>query len=149
MNCSIAPLWGMLVTLTALITRLQNKLLHLTMRWLASGHPHNIWNHLKAMRDSYGDYCFQRTVRSRVMASDEWESDGEFEASVLQMDVKSEDRGLEDLISETHTNDRNRVSAVSVFPKAKVEPTIPNCSTPQNPQTSRQTDIQAGESAFA
>ena len=112
------------------------------------GHPHNIWNHLKAMRDSYGNYCFQRTVSSRVMASDEWESDGEFEASVLQMDVKSEDRGLEDRISETHTNDRNRVSVVSVFPKAKVEPTIPNCSTPQNPQTSRQTGIQAGESAF-
>ena len=78
------------------------------------------------------------------MASDEWESDGEFEASVLQMDVKSEDRGLEDHISDTPTNDKNRVSVVSVFPKAKVEPTVPNCSTPQNPQTSRQSDIRAG-----
>ena len=108
-----------------------------------------VGHRLKTMQVRYDDFCFQRTVSLRAMASDEWESDGEFEASVLQMDVKSEERGLEDRISETHTNDRNRVSVVSVFPKAKVEPTIPNCSTPQNPQTSRQTDIQAGESAFA
>lgn len=55
------------------------------------------------------------------MEADDWESDGEFEASILDMEVNSK---------QSMIPSSGSTSAVSVQPKIKREPRPSSCSTP-------------------
>lgn len=65
-----------------------------------------------------------------MMDSDGWESDGEFEASILQIETKMEPPSTQP--PSCHApHSQATSSAVSVYSKVKTEPSIPKCSTPR------------------
>lgn len=78
------------------------------------------------------------------MASDDWESDGEFEASILQMDGKQDISAIVDgsHLFENKLKSSDTSSVVSVFPKVKGEPAIPSCSTPRDPKGSMRVGVK-------